>query len=366
MKIDKNDLYKRQIVLKEFGKENQQKLLQSNIVIVGCGGLGSVAAVYLAASGVGNIHLIDFDVVNVSNLHRQVFYKTSDIGNSKAQVLAKHINSITPFVNITISEQAITKANIFDIIDDYDVVVDCTDSLPTKYLLNDYCVITDHILVYGSLYKNDGYIASFNIPEGLHNSANLRNAFPDMPKENVPNCSETGTLNPIVGIIGLMQANEVIKILTKSGEPIKNELLIYNSADNSQYKMKLQIEKTCDNVGKRGILKIFKKEEYRDSSCDIQEERLLILADDFKQRMNEDNVVIISVIEELALKAPFKVADEISISDFDVESLKIDIGKVYFIICKKGLLSYIATELLKEKYPDLDVFSLKGGIENYS
>ncbi len=366
MEIHKKELYKRQVTLKDFGDENQQKLLQSNIVIVGCGGLGSVAAVYLAASGVGNIHLIDFDVVDVSNLHRQVFYKTDDIGKSKAKVLAKHINSITPFVNITISEQAITKANIFDVIDDYDVVVDCTDSLPTKYLLNDYCVITDHILVYGSLYKNDGYIASFNIPEGLHNSANLRNAFPDMPKENIPNCSEIGTLNPIVGIIGLMQANEVIKILSQTGEPLKNQLLIYNSADNSQYKMKLQIEKTCDNVGKRGILKIFKKEGYRDPSCEIQEEILLISADDFKQRMNEDNVVVISVTEGQTLETPFKVTNEISISDFDVESLKIDTNKVYFIICKKGLLSYVATELLKEKYPALEVFSLKNGIENYS
>ena len=365
MKITKKDLYKRQTILKDFGEECQQKLQQSTVVIVGCGGLGSVAAVYIAASGIGNIHLIDFDIVDVSNLHRQVFYKTSDIEKPKAEVLAKHIQSITPFVNITTSDQPITKANIFDQIDDYDVVVDCTDSLPTKYLLNDYCVITDHILVYGSLYKNDGYVASFNIPEGLYNSANLRHAFPKMPKEMVPSCSETGTLNPIVGIIGLMQANEVVKILSQTGEPLKNQLLIYNSADNSQFKMKFQVEKTCDNIGKRGILKIFKNEDYLDQECEVQNMDLLISMYDFKQKLNDENVVVISVIEESHSKLPFEVAMEIPISEFDVDILKIDKNKEYFIICKKGLLSYTATELLKDKYPELNVFSLKNGINNY-
>lgn len=365
MKISKEDLFKRQIILKDFGKESQQKLQQSTIVIVGCGGLGSIAAVYLAASGVGNIHLIDFDVVDVSNLHRQVFYKTEDIGRSKAEVLAKHINSITPFVNITTSDQPITKANIFDQIDDYDVVVDCTDSLPTKYLLNDYCVITDHILVYGSLYKNDGYIASFNIPEGLYNSANLRHAFPKMPKEVVPSCSEIGTLNPIVGIIGLMQANEVIKILSQTGEPLKNQLLIYNSADNSQYKMKFEVEKSCDNIGKRGILKIFKNDEYLDPACEIQDENLLVSMTDFKKMMLDENVVIISVVDEIPSKLPFKVTKELPMSNFDVDNLEIDSNKNYIIICKKGILSYTATQILKDKYPDLNVLSLKNGIKNY-
>jgi len=370
MEIRKKELYKRQIILKDFGKENQQKLLQSTIVIIGCGGLGSVAAVYLAASGVGNIYLIDFDVVDVSNLHRQVFYKTDDIGKSKAEVLAKHIREISPFVHVTTSNQPITKANIFDQIDDYDVVVDCTDSLPTKYLLNDYCVITDHILVYGSLYKNDGYVASFNIPEGLYNSANLRHAFPKMPKEIVPSCSETGTLNPIVGIIGLMQANEVIKILTDSGEPIKNQLLIYNSADNSQFKMKFQVEKTCDNIGKRGILKIFKNEDYADPACDPnsyqeQKEDLLITMSDFKQKKDNEDTVIISVIEETNSELPFEVSMEIPISEFDVEDFDIDQNKEYFLICNKGILSYTVTELLKEKYPNLSIFSLKGGVKHF-
>jgi len=370
MKITKQQLYKRQTTLAEFGEKSQQKLQAAQIVIVGCGGLGSIAAVYLAASGIGKIHLIDFDVVDVSNLHRQVFYKTEDIGKSKALVLANHIQAISPFVQVTTSNQAITKANIFTQVDDYDVVVDCTDSLATKYLLNDYCVITDHILVYGSLYKNDGYVASFNIPEGLHNSANLRSAFPKMPKNTIPNCSEAGTLNPIVGIIGLMQANEVIKIITQTGEPLKNQILIFNSSDNSQFKMKLDVEKTCDNVGKRGILKIFKNDDYIDINCDSdsyrnQKEELLISSEELKQSIEAKNQIIISVIEDTETKLPFEVNHKIPFSKFNIDTLKMDFNKNYIVICNKGILSYTATIDLKNKYPQLNILSLKSGIENY-
>ena len=365
MKITKQQLYKRQTILSEFGEVGQQKLQEAEIVIVGCGGLGSIAAVSLAASGIGKIHLIDFDVVDISNLHRQVFYKVEDIGKPKAEVLAKHIKAITPFVKITISNQAITKKNIFNQIDDCDVVVDCTDSLATKYLLNDYCVITDHILVYGSLYKNDGYIASFNIPEGLHNSANLRNAFPKMPKDLIPNCSEVGTLNPIVGIIGLMQSNEVIKIVTQTGQPLKNQILIINSSDNSQFKMKLQVDKTCDNVAKRGVLKIFKSDEYLDVNCEIQKEELLISTEELKQNIKKEEQVIISVIEDVNTKLPFDVAEKIPFSSFDVNTLKVDSKKNYIIICNKGITSYTVAQNIKTKYPSLNVLSLEKGIENY-
>ena len=320
---------------------------------------------YLAASGIGKIHLIDFDVVDISNLHRQVFYKTADIGKPKAEILAKHIKTITPFVEITTSNQPITKANIFEQLDEFEIVIDCTDSLPTKYLLNDFCVMTDTILVYGSLYKHDGYVASFNIMNGIKRSANLRDAFPKMPKNSIPNCSEVGTLNSIVGIIGLMQANEVLKIVTQIGKPLINTLLIYNSLDNSQLKIKLKVDGGCDNVGKRGILKIFKNEDYLDDSCVIQKEELLISFEELKQKIGDKNLVIISVIEETNTKLPFEVDQNLPLSKFNIETLKIKPKKDYVIICKKGILSYTATQLLKDKCPNLKVFSLKNGIENY-
>jgi len=365
MEFSKNKFYKRQTTLSEIGKIGQQKLQDAEIAIVGCGGLGSVAAVYLAASGIGKIHLIDFDIVDISNLHRQVFYKTDDIGKLKAEVLANHIKSISPFVEITTSNQPITKTNIFEQLDEFEILVDCTDSLPTKYLLNDFCVMTDTILVYGSLYKHDGYVASFNIMDGIKRSANLRDAFPKMPENSIPNCSEIGTLNAIVGIIGLMQANEVLKIVTQIGKPLINQLLIYNSLDNSQLKIKLKVDGGCDNVGKRGILKIFKNENYLDPDCEIQKEELLITSKNLKKNIGNENLVIISVIEEPNTKIPFEINQNLPLSIFDVETIKINQKNDYIIICQKGILSYTATQLLKEKYPDLNVFSLKNGLDKY-
>ncbi len=364
MKITKEQLYLRQTTLDEIGENGQEKLQDAEILIVGCGGLGSVAAVYLAASGVGNIHLIDFDIVNISNLHRQVFYKTDDIGRSKAEVLTDHIKSISPFVNVTYNKQAINKSNAIDIIDDFAIVVDCTDSLPTKYLLNDVCVITDTILIYGSLYKYDGYVATFNMTKDSKRTANLRDAFPEMASQQIPNCSEVGTLNTIVGIIGMMQANEVIKIITHTGEPLMNQILIYNSQENSQLKMKLSSE-PCYKKAERGcILKSFKYNNYDDPKCETQEENLMISYEELKQKIKKKDLIIISLFEDKNTSLPFHVNLKIPFSKFKIDNLKIDINKVYTFVCKKGILSYAAAKNLKEKHPYLNVYSLQYGIEN--
>ena len=188
--ISSKQLFQRQTTLSELGESGQQKLQQAKVTVVGCGGLGSVATIYLAGSGIGNIHLVDFDVVDVSNLHRQVFYKIEDIGKPKAEVLANYIKSISPFVKVTFSTDAISKSNVVDTIKNSEIVLDCTDNLPIKYLLNDTCVLHNKVLIYGSLYKFDGYAATFNMmQENGKRSANLRDAFPEFPTEHIPNCS---------------------------------------------------------------------------------------------------------------------------------------------------------------------------------
>jgi len=375
MKITPKQLYTRQTTLAEIGEDGQQKLLQAKVVVVGCGGLGSVAAVYLAASGIGNIHLVDYDVVDASNLHRQVFYKTDDIGKLKAEVLANHIKEISPFVKVSFSTTAISKNTVFDEINDYDFVVDCTDSLPIKYLLNDACVLKDKGLIYGSLYKFDGYVASFNIKSSKTvYSCNLRDAFPEISKEAIPNCSEIGTLNTIVGIIGLMQANEVLKLVADIGTPLTNQLLIYNSLENSQFKMKLKKSFT-----KEMIQQIFEVENYVDANCLVQDEALLISAKELKEMLEnfplEGNVRrtmgIISVIENVDTPLPFEVDTKIPFSKFDdisnhiEQNQNIESDTNFVIVCNRGILSYTATQRLKEKYPTLNVLSLKGGITNY-
>lgn len=357
MKPSKNQLFKRQITLSEIGEIGQERLQKASVLIVGCGGLGSTIAVYLAASGIGKIHLVDFDTIDVSNLHRQVYYSLDDVGKPKAAVLATFIKQRAPFTNVTFSNTAVTKKTVFDLISAFDVVVDGTDSLPTKYLLNDACVLKSKPLVYGTLYKFDGYIASFHLPQQNGYSANLRDAFPKMATD-IPNCETAGTLNAIVGMIATAQVNEVLKIITQIGKPIQNELLIYNALNNSQLKMKLTA-----TFSKEKIQKIFDAESYLDENCEVQNSDWLISSAELKEKLSDENLEIIAVLPNL--KVPLKVHQTIPIQEFSVDKITVDFKKTYVMVCQKGLNSYKATSVLKSHFPDLKVFSLAGGIENY-
>lgn len=362
MKPTKKQLFKRQITLPEIGEEGQQKLQNASVLVVGCGGLGSPIAVHLATSGIGKIHLVDFDTIDVTNLHRQVFYSLADVGKSKAATLANFIKDRAPFTDVTFSAMPLTKATVFEQITEVDIVIDGTDSLPTKYLLNDACVLSNKPLVYGSLYKFDGYVASFNVKQedGTY-STNLRDAFPKMATD-VPNCSTTGTLNTIVSLIAAQQVNEVLKLITGIGKPLTNQLLIYNSLQNSQLNMKLK-----PLVSRDEVQNIFKNETYFDASCEVQNRDWLISAEELKKIFSDtersQSVEIISVLENL--EAPFKVDQEISIKKLNIEEFQIDISKKYVLVCQKGITSYKATQILKERFPDANILSLAGGINDY-
>jgi len=356
--IRKSDLFKRQITLSEIGENGQQKLQDAKILVVGCGGLGSLIAVYLGSSGVGKLHLIDFDTVDITNLHRQVFYSLDDVGFSKSECLANFITQRSPFTDVSFSKKAITKENVIELISKYDVIVDGTDSLPTKYLLNDACVIHEKPLVYGSLYKFDGYVCTFNLKqEDGSFSANLRDAFPDM-NTDVANCEEAGTLNAIVGMIATAQVNEVLKIISGVGKPLTNELLIYNVLHNTQLKMKLS-----SNILKEEITSLFNTQNYFDAACETQNPDWQISPKELKNKIGDSNLELIAVLPNL--KLPFKVHQTIPIQEFDAGTLNIDKEKLYIMVCQRGLNSYRATVQLKEKYPSLQVLNLTGGISSY-
>jgi molybdopterin/thiamine biosynthesis adenylyltransferase/rhodanese-related sulfurtransferase len=359
MSVTKNNLFKRQITLPEIGEIGQQKLQDATVLVVGCGGLGSPVAVYLASSGVGKIHLVDFDTVDISNLHRQVFYSLEDVGKFKAAVLSEFIKKRAAFTEVSFTTTPITKENVFDLISKFDIVVDGTDSLPTKYLLNDACVIKNKPLVYGSLYKFDGYVASFNVlqKDGTY-SANLRDAFPEMAKD-IPNCAEIGTMNSIVGMIASQQVNEVLKLVTGIGKPLANELLIYNSLDNTQLKMNLK-----STILKDKIAKIFKVQTYFDAACSVQNLDWQISSEDLRLKLNDSEMELIAVLPNL--KLPFNVHQTIPIHQFDADKFDVDYKKTYVMVCQRGFNSYKATKLLKEKYPDLNVLNLSGGISSYN
>jgi rhodanese-related sulfurtransferase len=239
-----------------------------------------------------------------------------------------------------------------------DIVVDGTDSLPTKYLLNDACVLKNKPMVYGSLYKFDGYVATFNVlqKDGSY-STNLRDAFPKIATD-IPNCEEAGTLNSIVGMIATQQVNEVLKLITRIGKPLINQLLIYNSLNNTQLKIKL-----TPILLKDEITKIFKVQTYADDACIGQNLDWQILPAILKQKIGAANLEIIAVLNNLNL--PFDVQQTIPINQFDADKIVIDKGKTYIMVCQTGFNSYRATVKLKTKYPDLEVLNLTGGISSY-
>lgn len=362
MSTNKSELFKRQTTLSEIGEEGQQKLQEAKVLVVGCGGLGSPIAVYLASSGIGKLHLIDFDNVDITNLHRQVYYSLDDVGKYKSEVLATFIQKRAPFTEVTFSTEPLTKENVFQSISDFDIIVDGTDSLPTKYLLNDACVLEEKPLVYGSLYKFDGYVSCFNLKqEDGSFSANLRDAFPEM-NTDVPNCEEAGTMNAIVGMIATAQVNEVLKIITGVGKPLTNELLIYNALQNTQFKMKLTAK-----VLKEKIASIFKLQTYFDAACGTQNPDWQISPEDLKEKLSSRSesrsLHLVAVLPNL--KLPFEVHETIPIQEFDADQFDMDTNKTYVMVCQRGFNSYKATKQLKEKYPEAKVLNLTGGISAY-
>ncbi len=354
------DFFQRQTTLFEVSEKGQQKLQNASVLVVGCGGLGGTIAVHLATSGIGNLHLVDFDTVAISNLHRQVFYTLEDIGKSKAAALTHFIQKRAPFTTVTFSEKAISKETVLEAISKVDIVVDATDSLPTKYLLNDACVLQNKPLVYGSLYKFDGYVASFNMLEkdGTY-SANLRDAFPEMAT-NIPTCEEAGTLNAIVSTIASLQVNEVLKQVLGLGKSIINSLLIYDSLQNKQ--LTIALKKT---VSKKEIAGIFEQENYFDARCVPQNSDWLIPAQVLKKKLEVQNnrLKIISVIEDKTLTYPFTIHQKTTLAA--LHNFVVEKNTEYIMVCKKGITSYSATELLKGKFPEASIFSLQGGLLNY-
>ncbi len=223
--------YSRHISIPQFGAEGQQKLSVAKVLIVGAGGLGCPMLSYLTAAGIGVIGIIDDDVVDESNLQRQVLYTTEDIGKSKAEVAAEKLRLANPLITIHVYEERLTAENAIEIFESYDIVADGTDNFPTRYLVNDACVILAKTNVYGSVYRFEGQVSVFNyLQEDGTFSPNYRDLYPEPPEPgSVPNCAEGGVLGVLPGIIGTMQASEIIKIASGVGEPLIGKLLLFDA-----------------------------------------------------------------------------------------------------------------------------------------
>jgi molybdopterin/thiamine biosynthesis adenylyltransferase/rhodanese-related sulfurtransferase len=218
--------YQRHVSLPEIGLAGQEKLKQGSVLVIGSGGLGCPALQYLAAAGVGRIGVVDFDVVEASNLQRQTLFGYEDLGRHKAEAAAERLNDLNPHVEITSFLERFSVENALSLLEDYDVVLDGSDNFPTRYLVNDACVMAGKPLSFGSIFKFEGQVSVFNFDDG----PTYRCLFPECPNpKDVPNCAEIGVFGALPGIIGSMQAVEVIKILTGVGEPLSGKLLVFDA-----------------------------------------------------------------------------------------------------------------------------------------
>ena len=243
--------YERQIILPELGIAGQARLAAGRVLIVGAGGLGSPAALYLAAAGVGGIGLVDFDVVDETNLQRQVLYGTPDVGRPKLEVAAARLRSMNPDLVVDLHNEAFGPANARALVTGYDVVIDGTDNFPTRYLVNDVCVMTRTPNVYGSVFRFDGQASVFAMPNGPC----YRCLHPEPPPAGlIPSCAEAGVLGVLPGVIGMIQATEAIKLMTGIGEPLVGRLLLYDAARMRFREIGLPRDPSCPVCGDRPII----------------------------------------------------------------------------------------------------------------
>jgi adenylyltransferase/sulfurtransferase len=238
--------YSRHLLIPEVGLEGQRKLKAASILVVGTGGLGSPVALYLAAAGVGRIGLVDYDVVDSSNLQRQVIHGTSGIGTLKVESARRRMLDLNPDIQVEVYNEALTSENAFRIAGPYDLIIDGTDNFPTRYLTNDLCVLTGKPNIYGSIYRFDGQVSVFDARRGPC----YRCLFPEPPPPGlVPSCAEGGVLGVLPGTIGTLQASEAIKLILGIGEPLIGKLLLYNALDMSFEFVKLRKNPNCKVCG---------------------------------------------------------------------------------------------------------------------
>src|SRR3979409_1620058 len=238
--------YSRHLIMPEVGMEGQQKLKAARVLCIGTGGLGAPLALYLSAAGVGTLGLVDFDVVDFTNLQRQVIHFTSDVGRSKLESAKEKIAAINPFVNVRTFNTKLTSENALQIFADFDIIVDGTDNFPTRFLVNDACVFTGKTNVYGSIFRFEGQASVFAAKDGPC----YRCLYPEPPPPGlVPSCAEGGVLGILPGTIGTIQATETIKLLLGIGEPLIGRLLLYDALDMRFREMKLRKDPRCPVCG---------------------------------------------------------------------------------------------------------------------
>jgi sulfur-carrier protein adenylyltransferase/sulfurtransferase len=349
--------YLRQTTLPEFGVAGQEKLRQSSVLIVGAGGLGSPASIYLAAAGVGRIGLVDFDRVDETNLHRQILYGTADIGRPKLEAARTRLADLNPEVEIVTHESRLTSANALEILTPYDVILDGTDNFATRYLVNDACTLLGKPNVYGSVFRFDGQVSVFSTADGPC----YRCLYPEPPPPHLaPSCAEGGVIGVLPGIIGTLQATEAIKIMTGIGETLAGRLLLFDALRMTFRTMKLR--RRCDEHA--AITRLIDYEEF----CNPVSLTRDITAKELSQRIAAgEDVVLIDVREPHEWNAGhIEGATHIPMNQVAQRLADIPQDREVVMICRSGARSGHVQQHLLQNAGYTRVKNLAGGMQAWS
>jgi len=363
--------FNRHIILPQVGLDGQEKLKQARVLCVGTGGLGSPISLYLSAAGVGTLGLVDFDVVDDSNLQRQIVHSTADIGRPKVESARDTLLGINPHLNVKLHGEGIRRDNVREIVAQYDLVVDGTDNFPTRYLVNDACVLEDKPLIYASIFQFEGQATVFNYAVGDDRGPCYRCLYPEPPPPGlVPSCAEGGVLGVLPGVIGVIQATEAVKIILGKGTTLSGRLLLYDAMDMRFREMKLRRDPSCPACGDSpSIADVVEYEQF----CGLPP----------TETTEEDDVLADYDITPLALKTMMDANPELFVLDvrepheIDICAItgthKIPLGQIaqryaevpvdqpVIVHCKLGGRSAQAVEFLQDKGYS-NVKNLAGGI----
>jgi len=360
--------YSRHLIMPEVGMDGQLKLKQAKVLCIGTGGLGAPLGLYLAAAGVGRIGLVDFDVVDSTNLQRQVLFGTSDVGKPKIQAAADRLRNLNPDIRIDTFETHLSSENALDILKDYDIVVDGTDNFPTRYLVNDACVILGKPNVYGSIFRFEGQITIFGYPDGPC----YRCLYPEPPPPGlVPSCAEGGVLGVLPGIVGTIQAAETLKLIIGKGEPLVGRLLLFDALAMKFRELKLRKNPDCPVCGTHPTqTKLIDYAEF----CGIRGEEAPVTATnvpeitprDLKARLDRgDDLYILDVREPHEYQICNIDGHLIPLGELARRVNELDSSREIVAHCRSGKRSAEAVQFL-QKAGFRKIWNLKGGILAWS
>lgn len=329
--------YDRQIKLDEVGDSGQEKLQNTSVLIVGVGGLGCPAAQYLAGAGIGRMGLMDHDRVSLSNLHRQLLFDEQDVGKSKASVAKEKLQRINSEIEIAVYEEALTIENAEKLFKQYDIILDGTDNFETKYLINDACILAEKPWVYASIYKNEGQLSVFN----YQNGPSYRCLFPKTTQQNI-SCEATGVLGVTPGILGLMQATEILKMVLGTGEVFSGKLKLLNILSGQDQVLKISRRpEEIEKIKSQGIIPV-------KIECRISDESKLYL--DIRELFEQPKIT-----SEKVMQIPLSMLDE--------RIWEIPKQEEVLVFCQSGKRSKRVVELLKAEYGFENLKNVEGGIE---